>query len=64
MVDMKVFREQMKDGRTLQIFVNKDSGIIVADAIDEDEKYGNEFIRINFYKIPKGRPEKKLKEVV
>jgi len=61
---IKRLRVKMNDGRTLSLFVNINSGLFVADAIDKDEKYGNEFVRMNFYNIRKGRPEIKLKKVI
>jgi len=42
---------KLKRGRSLQIFVNHETEIIVCDLIAAHDKGGNEFIRKNFSKI-------------
>lgn len=41
----------MRDGRTLSIFFNRESGLFVADIIAKHNKGGNEFVRVNLNTI-------------
>jgi len=36
---------KLRDGRDLQLFVNRETGLVVADAVEKRGKAGNEFIR-------------------
>jgi len=36
---------ELKNGRNIQLFVNRDTGLIAVDLIDRDEKGGTELLR-------------------
>lgn len=36
---------KLKDGRRVQFFLNRETGLIVVDVIDKDEKGGTEILR-------------------
>ena len=43
--NIKTVNFETKSGNTLQVFFNKDSGLLVVDLIDKNDKGGNELIR-------------------
>ena len=59
----EIFRDssiKLFDGRTLNIFFNRATELLVVDVLDADENGGNEFVRINVPPAPE-RPAKKRK---
>jgi hypothetical protein len=43
--DIARMNAELKDGRAVQFFVNRENNLVVVDVINKDEKGGNEILR-------------------
>lgn len=43
---------KLPDGRHVQFFLNRETGLIVVDIIDRDDKGGRELLRVNALNFP------------
>lgn len=58
--DIRHHYETLPDGRTLSFFLNATTGLVVVDAVEKDERYGNEFVRVHIPPPLATRTKRKL----
>ncbi len=56
-MDIKQEYWELNDGRTLSIFLNKETNLFVVDVIREDDQGGNEIVRRDLSKVDTSYPE-------
>ena len=58
------FNAQLKDGRTVELFVNPETRLVVVDVIEKGGQCGNEFVRCTAPSAMTAKEQRELKAAI